>query len=81
MTNDTTPLVNVAIFYAFSTTHYHLPQSCVKLDHTLNYYIYTPQSKNIIDLDPRRKIYYINSIAIGMIKDKKMKKHVSFIAN
>lgn len=31
---------------------------------------------NIIDLDPRRKIYYINSIAIGMIKDKKMKKHI-----
>lgn len=50
MTNDTTPLVNVAIFFAFSATHCLLTLSCVKLDHTLNYYIYTPQSMNITDL-------------------------------
>lgn len=81
MTNDTTPLVNVAIFCAFSTTHHLLTLSWVKLDHTLNYYIYTPQSMNITDLDPRRKIYYINSVATSMIEDRKMKKHMSFIAN
>lgn len=81
MTNDTTPLVTAAIFCAFPTSQYLLTLSCTKLNHTLNYYVCTPQSINIIDIDPCRKIYYINSVAITNSKDKKMKTHMSFIAN
>lgn len=78
MTNATTPLVNVAIFCASS---HLLNLSHIKLHHTLNHYICTPQSINRIVLHPWEKIYYINSIANIIIKDKKIKKHMSIIAN
>lgn len=72
MTNATTPLVNVTNFCAFS---HLLNLSHIKLDYTLNHYIWTPHSINMTDLHPCRKIYYINLIANIIIKDKKIKEY------
>lgn len=79
MTNERTALAIAAMFCAFPTIQYVLTLSCIKFDHMLNYYIWTFQSVNIIDLDPWKRVFYRNSTAIS--KNKKMKTCISILAS
>ena len=79
MTNGRTALATVAMFSAFPAIQGVLTLSCIKFDHMLNYYTWTFQSINIMDLDPWRRVYSINSTAIS--ENKKMKTCISIIAS